>query len=93
MSIPKQLLEAKICNENTCKIELKRILQEKDEKINQLTKDWNELEECVESRLMSIPDDMCDDEVEEAKRTAKIAVYQVILGIMQEIKEGNNVKD
>lgn len=61
-------------------------------KIDQLTNNWSELEECVESRLMSIPDDMFDDKVEEAKRTTKIAVYQVILGKMKGIKGGSNDK-
>lgn len=55
-----------------------------------LTNNWNELEEIVESRLMSIPDDICTNEVEETRRTTKIAVYQVILGKMEEIKDGNN---
>ena len=62
-----------------------------EKRLDQLTNSWNELEECVESRLMSIPDDICTNEVEEARRTTKIAVYQVILGKMNEIKEGNNV--
>ena len=66
-------------------------LEEAYKTINQLTNNWNKLEECVESRLMSIPDDICTSEVEEARRTTKIAVYQVILGKMKEIKEGNNV--
>jgi len=61
----------------------------KQEQLDQLTNNWNELEECVESRLMSIPDDICTNEVEEARRTTKIAVYQVILGKMKEIKENN----
>ena len=35
---------------------------------------------------MSIPDDICDDRLEEIKRATKIAVYQVILGKLQELK-------
>ena len=46
----------------------------------------NELEKEIENRLMTIPDDVCDDEVKEIKRTTKIAVYQVILGKLQELK-------
>lgn len=46
----------------------------------------NELEKDVEKRLMSIPDDICDDALEETKRTTKIAVYQVVLGKLQELK-------
>ena len=67
--------------------EYKQYIEEKDNQITQLTNNWNELEECVESRLMSIPDDVCTNEVEEARRTTKIAVYQVILGKMKKIKE------
>ena len=46
----------------------------------------NELEKDVEKRLMSITDNMCDDALEEIKRTTKIAVYQVVLGKLQELK-------
>ncbi len=54
--------------------------------IERLNNIINEFEKDVENRLMSIPDDMCDDALEEIKRTTKIAVYQVVLGKLQELK-------
>ena len=72
-------LEDYIINLQQLEQEHKKINGELREEITQLTNNWNKLEECVESRLMSIPDDICTNEVEEARRTTKIAVYQVIL--------------
>ncbi len=63
--------------------ELNGELREEIERLNNII---NELEKDVENRLMSIPDDMCDDALEEIKRTTKIAVYQVVLGKLQELK-------
>ena len=58
-------------------------LKEEIERLNNII---NELEKDVEKRLMSITDNMCDDALEEIKRTTKIAVYQVVLGKLQELK-------
>lgn len=87
--VTKRNLANVLCGNKTSEVdnEILELLNE----VTRLTNNWNELEECVESRLMSIPDDICTNEVEEARRTTKIAVYQVILGKMKEIKEGKNV--
>lgn len=61
-------------------------LQQKDDEIKELNNIINTLEKEIENRLMIIPDDICDDEAKEIKRTTKIAVYQVILGKLQELK-------
>lgn len=53
--------------------------------LGKMIDNFNELEKDVENRLMSIPDDMCDDALEEIKRTTKIAVYQVVLGKLQKL--------
>ena len=61
--------------------------------IDRLNNIIDELEKTIENRLMAVPDDVLDDEIEEIKRTTKIAVYQVILGDLyklKELKEGNN---
>lgn len=63
-----------------------KLVEEKDKEIERLNNIINELEKEIENRLMNIPDDICDDETKEIKRTTKIAVYQVVLGKLKELK-------
>ena len=62
---------------------LKQLVEDYD-RLNNII---NELEKIIENRLMAVPDDVLDDGIEEIKRTTKIAVYQVILGDLDKLKE------
>lgn len=78
--------------DNVERLGIEHQLELKNKEIERLNNIINELEKDTENRLMSISNEICDNSLEEIKRTTKIAVYQVILGKLEKLKENNQWK-